>query len=77
MSTATAEFVEEQVAVDDGDALTHTYCCDPTVALCGADLGDAVDAVDPLPADECVVCTDVTESTVPVGSSSCVCGRAA
>ncbi|MGA5134402.1 hypothetical protein ACPCTO_31875 [Streptomyces olivoreticuli] len=41
------------------DSISHTYCCDPTQALCGLDLDGMPSAGED--DQECVVCVDLDE----------------
>ncbi len=54
-----AEPVVEPFTFDDDD-LNHIVCCNPDLALCGADASDAewgdIDVEEP---DDCVVCRDL------------------
>lgn len=53
------------VSLDDDDDFTHMVCCDPNVALCGADVTTA-QVVDASPAeDECIVCVDLDRLPCP------------
>jgi hypothetical protein len=49
----------------DDDDLSHYYCCDPDVALCGADLSTV--PVDESVDTDCVVCVDLDAAFLPCG----------
>ncbi|MFK0172650.1 hypothetical protein ACIQU5_28025 [Streptomyces sp. NPDC090306] len=49
---------------DDGDGLTHLWCCDPDTALCGSDLTGDEDLDDDAEVD-CIVCLDLEETVCP------------
>lgn len=44
----------------------HIYCCNPDLALCGADLSQTPE--DPDSDTTCVVCTDLEASAQPCGT---------
>lgn len=58
MSAPTFEVRDEISATDDGDddETFHLYCCDEDIALCGADIADALetDGGDDEPCLECL-----------------------
>ncbi|MEU0522739.1 hypothetical protein [Streptomyces niveus] len=66
--TTTFDPAPAPTETDDGDSLTHIWCCTPERALCGVDLvtspeGEFEDA-------NCIVCLDLFEQPCPH------CGRA-
>lgn len=48
-----------------GDELTHWHCCNPSRALCGADLTDSPEVDEDA---DCVVCVDLEDAPC---SSTC------
>lgn len=63
---------QESPVLNDGDYddhLDHIYCCDPDLALCGADIeGVTEETWDTEPANPCIVCEDL------VGKPCRICG---
>lgn len=58
---------ESPRSTDDGDELTHLWCCDPDVALCGSDISNSVELYEGetiAGSPECIVCEDL-EGTCP------------
>jgi hypothetical protein len=73
MSVAVLDPVAPAVSGDDD--LTHLTCCQPEVAICGADLTDGED-VPALADDEpmCRLCIYADENDVPCPTVSCPVG---
>lgn len=57
----------------DDDDLAHYYCCDPDIALCGADLSTTSE--DESIETDCVVCVDLDATSAPC-SPGCRAGAA-
>jgi len=64
-----AEIAPSRGDIGDTDELSHYYCCDLNLALCGADITDLTEALPDgrVPAMLCVVCKLLTSCNV--------CGR--
>ena len=65
MTTSLVVVIDEAAAFRSGDDddLDHYYCsCNEDVALCGADISDALDITgSPESGDTCVVCIDLDD----------------
>jgi hypothetical protein len=62
-------------AVPDGsssdDPFDHIYCCDPDVALCGADVSGEVDVGDAELEAPCPMCGLLEDLEGPCGADGC------
>ncbi|MFE9736154.1 hypothetical protein ACFYO9_37510 [Streptomyces sp. NPDC005863] len=47
---------------DPNDDVTHLWCCDPNLAMCGEDVSDSPEVDDGVGQD-CVVCVDLSGTT--------------
>lgn len=70
-AASVADRLEPSASSGDDDELAHVVCCDPDVALCGADVAGAEWSTRGEP---CVVCTDLDRGTV---NPCTVCGEEA
>lgn len=52
-----------RLSTTDSD-ITHLYCCNPDVALCGTDVSDVPELADDAEIT-CVVCADLEEQPCP------------
>lgn len=60
MTTAPAPAAVETRPAPEDPRLTHLFCCDPTVSLCGLDLSRTPHGMKPGEA-ECAVCYDLLD----------------
>ncbi|MFF7631431.1 hypothetical protein [Streptomyces cyaneofuscatus] len=52
-----------------GERLDHLYCCNPDLALCGTDIGDASE-IAPDSDITCIVCADLEDEPCSPGCSA-------
>jgi len=57
------------LTASDTSKLDHVYCCDPDVALCGADLSDHVESS--MATNPCVLCIALEEIGIVCGTAGC------
>lgn len=64
--SALLKTVVEGPANAGAEDIVHEWCCDDSVALCGADITDEPIVPDPSPQEMCVVCVDLYEADCSV-----------
>jgi hypothetical protein len=59
---------------DDNPDITHYYCCDPNLAMCGLDIANHPWVDDTNPDTDCRLCVYIQDNNLPCPHPTCQAG---